>query len=271
VLLNENRGVVEGATGQAGHGHHLSDESKGKRKRSSGAGDPATDSAVNGNTRSQGIDRSVRDESRQRRDLRSAREVVAFLSQRRRKDDNLLHDRRTHQADDGKIFLDSEKSPGPMFVRLARDQLPAPDLPYPETDRRGNILAILETLDIESERGRIGSNNCSASSTSPILRAARLLPVGRGEKAGEITRALVTSPRFILLDEPSRDRPLAVADIQKNHPELKSRASGRNLDHNVRETLSVCDRAYILNEGTVLIEGLRRSSRRVRSPEVLPG
>jgi len=74
----------------------------------------------------------------------------------------------------------------------------------------------------------------------------------------EITRALVTSPRFILLDEPFAGiDPLAVADIQKIIQKLKAKGIGVVIsDHNVRETLSVCDRAYILNEGSVLIEGL---------------
>jgi lipopolysaccharide export system ATP-binding protein len=74
----------------------------------------------------------------------------------------------------------------------------------------------------------------------------------------EITRALVTSPKFILLDEPFAGiDPLAVQDIQKIIGKLKEKGIGILIsDHNVRETLSVCDRAYIVNEGTVLIEGV---------------
>ncbi|MDD5711652.1 MAG: lipopolysaccharide ABC transporter ATP-binding protein, partial [Smithellaceae bacterium] len=73
----------------------------------------------------------------------------------------------------------------------------------------------------------------------------------------EITRALVTSPQFILLDEPFAGiDPLAVADIQRIIFKLRSRGIGVIIsDHNVRETLSVCDRAYIVNEGSVLVEG----------------
>ncbi len=73
----------------------------------------------------------------------------------------------------------------------------------------------------------------------------------------EITRALVTSPRFILLDEPFAGiDPLAVADIQRIIFKLKAKGIGVIIsDHNVRETLSVCDRAYIIHAGAVLVEG----------------
>jgi lipopolysaccharide export system ATP-binding protein len=74
----------------------------------------------------------------------------------------------------------------------------------------------------------------------------------------EITRALVLSPSFILLDEPfSGIDPIAVLDIQGIIHQLKSKGIGIIItDHNVRETLGVCDRAYILNEGRILEEGI---------------
>jgi len=73
----------------------------------------------------------------------------------------------------------------------------------------------------------------------------------------EITRALVTHPKYILLDEPFAGiDPLAVADIQKIIGKLKTKGIGIIIsDHNVRETLSCCDRAYIVNEGSILVEG----------------
>jgi lipopolysaccharide export system ATP-binding protein len=73
----------------------------------------------------------------------------------------------------------------------------------------------------------------------------------------EITRALVTSPSLLLLDEPFAGiDPLAVNDIQRIIAHLKERGIGLLIsDHNVRETLKVCDRAYILNDGVILEEG----------------
>ncbi len=73
----------------------------------------------------------------------------------------------------------------------------------------------------------------------------------------EITRALVTSPKYILLDEPFAGiDPIAVQDIQRIISKLKSKGIGVVVsDHNVRETLSVCDRAYIVNEGAIMVEG----------------
>jgi lipopolysaccharide export system ATP-binding protein len=74
----------------------------------------------------------------------------------------------------------------------------------------------------------------------------------------EITRALVTAPKYILFDEPFAGiDPLAVADIAKIIGRLRSKDIGIMIsDHNVRETLSVCDRAYIVNEGKILVEGV---------------
>jgi lipopolysaccharide export system ATP-binding protein len=90
------------------------------------------------------------------------------------------------------------------------------------------------------------------------LANAKAYSLSGGERRRvEITRALVTSPQYILLDEPFAGiDPLAVTDIQKIIQKLKGKGIGVVIsDHNVRETLSVCDRAYIINEGTVLVEG----------------
>ena len=73
----------------------------------------------------------------------------------------------------------------------------------------------------------------------------------------EITRALVTAPRYFLLDEPFAGiDPIAIADIKKIIRQLQAKNIGIIIsDHNVRDTLSVCDRGYIINEGEVLVEG----------------
>jgi lipopolysaccharide export system ATP-binding protein len=121
-----------------------------------------------------------------------------------------------------------------------------------------NVMAILETLDLEpSEREERLKQLLGELDLSGLAHHMAYSLSGGERRRVEITRALVTSPRFILLDEPFAGiDPLAVADIQKIISKLKAKGIGIVIsDHNVRETLSVCDRAYILNEGVLLIEG----------------
>ncbi len=122
-----------------------------------------------------------------------------------------------------------------------------------------NILAILETLPISAEERRSVCADCSRSSASRTWRRARRMHSSGGERRRlEITRALVISPAFMLLDEPFAGiDPIAVLDIQNIVQQLKERGIGVLItDHNVRETLGICDRAYILNEGAILEEGV---------------
>jgi lipopolysaccharide export system ATP-binding protein len=166
------------------------------------------------------------------------------------------------KPDDGRIFLDSEEiTRDPMFLRARRgiNYLPQEPSVFRKLTVEENILAILETLDIESEERKNRLKQLLGELDLTDLAGSKAYSLSGGERRRvEITRALVTSPRFILLDEPFAGiDPLAVADIQKIIQKLKSKGIGVVIsDHNVRETLSVCDRAYILNEGTVLIEGL---------------
>lgn len=166
------------------------------------------------------------------------------------------------KPDGGRIFLDSEEiTRDPMFVRARKgiNYLPQEPSVFRKLTVEENILAILETLDIESEERKNRLKQLLGELDLTDLAASKAYSLSGGERRRvEITRALVTSPRFILLDEPFAGiDPLAVADIQKIIQKLKSKGIGVVIsDHNVRETLSVCDRAYILNEGTVLIEGL---------------
>ena len=166
------------------------------------------------------------------------------------------------KPDDGRIFLDSEEiTRDPMFVRARKgiNYLPQEPSVFRKLTVEENILAILETLDIESEERKNRLKQLLGELDLTDLAGSKAYSLSGGERRRvEITRALVTSPRFILLDEPFAGiDPLAVADIQKIIQKLKSKGIGVIIsDHNVRETLSVCDRAYILNEGTVLIEGL---------------
>lgn len=166
------------------------------------------------------------------------------------------------KPDGGRIFLDSEEiTRDPMFVRARKgiNYLPQEPSVFRKLTVEENILAILETLDIEGEERKNRLKQLLGELDLTDLARSKAYSLSGGERRRvEITRALVTSPRFILLDEPFAGiDPLAVADIQKIIQKLKSKGIGVVIsDHNVRETLSVCDRAYILNEGTVLIEGL---------------
>ncbi len=166
------------------------------------------------------------------------------------------------KPDDGRIYLDTEEiTRDPMYVRARKgiNYLPQEPSVFRKLTVEENISAILETLDIDREERKNRLQQLLGElDLTPLARNKAYSLSGGERRRVEITRALVTSPRFILLDEPFAGiDPLAVADIQKIIQKLKERKIGVVIsDHNVRETLSVCDRAYILNEGTVLIEGL---------------
>jgi lipopolysaccharide export system ATP-binding protein len=166
------------------------------------------------------------------------------------------------KPDGGTIYLDTEEiTRDPMYVRARKgiNYLPQEPSVFRKLTVEENILAILETLDIDGEERKDRLRQLLGELDLTNLARNKAYSLSGGERRRvEITRALVTSPRFILLDEPFAGiDPLAVADIQKIIQKLKARNIGVVIsDHNVRETLSVCDRAYILNEGTVLIEGL---------------
>ncbi|OHE22581.1 MAG: LPS export ABC transporter ATP-binding protein [Syntrophobacterales bacterium RBG_19FT_COMBO_59_10] len=168
----------------------------------------------------------------------------------------------------GTISLDGEDlSRCPMYIRARKglNYLPQEPSVFRKLTVRENIMAILETLPIEREEreerlqallGELGLTGLAENSAYSLSGGER--------RRVEITRALVTSPKYILLDEPFAGiDPLAVADIGKIIAQLKAKGIGVIIsDHNVRETLSVCDRAYIVNEGTILVEG---------TPEVIAG
>ncbi len=163
--------------------------------------------------------------------------------------------------DSGSILLDTEDiTRYPMYIRARKgiSYLPQEPSVFRKLTVRENIMAILETLDLEpSERQERLSHLLGELDLTDLAHHMAYSLSGGERRRVEITRALVTSPRFILLDEPFAGiDPLAVADIQKIISKLKAKGIGVVIsDHNVRETLSVCDRAYILNEGLVLIEG----------------
>ena len=123
-----------------------------------------------------------------------------------------------------------------------------------------NIMAILETLRLNRKERRQRCDELLNELKIAHLAKSRAYQLSGGEKRRlEITRALVTKPMFILLDEPfSGIDPIAVFEAQGIIRELRSRGLGVLLtDHNVRETLAITDRAYIMSEGKILISGTK--------------
>ena len=122
-----------------------------------------------------------------------------------------------------------------------------------------NVLAVLETLGLSVEERKLRARKLLEDLDILKLAKQKAYTLSGGERRKlEITRALVTNPAMLMLDEPfSGVDPLAVSDIQEIIIELKKRGLGIVItDHNVRETLSVVDRAYLLYEGKVLREGV---------------
>ncbi len=165
------------------------------------------------------------------------------------------------KPDRGSVILNAEDiSSYPMYRRARKgiNYLPQEPSIFRKLTVEENIRAILETLDIEkSEQDKRLIDLLKELDISHLAQNRAYSLSGGERRRVEITRALVTSPQYILLDEPFAGiDPLAVADIQSIILKLKSKEIGVVIsDHNVRETLKVCDRAYIVNEGTILIEG----------------
>ncbi|MCX5677904.1 MAG: LPS export ABC transporter ATP-binding protein [Candidatus Omnitrophica bacterium] len=123
-----------------------------------------------------------------------------------------------------------------------------------------NIMAILETLGFSPRERKRRADELLNELKITHLSKHKAYTLSGGEKRRvEITRALVTNPMFILLDEPfSGIDPIAVAECQEIIKELKSKGLGILVtDHNVRETLSITDRAYLMAEGHILISGTK--------------
>ena len=163
--------------------------------------------------------------------------------------------------DSGRVLLSDEDITGsPMYVRARRGigYLPQEPSVFRGLTVEQNILAILETLKLKrTERRRRAAELLAELNLTP-LAASRAHSLSGGERRRvEITRALVMSPAFMLLDEPFAGiDPIAVADIQAIIFHLKERGIGVLMtDHNVRETLRITDRAYIIHEGEVFRSG----------------
>jgi lipopolysaccharide export system ATP-binding protein len=160
----------------------------------------------------------------------------------------------------------------PMYLRARQgiSYLPQEPSVFRKLTVEENILAILETLQLSrEERAERLAGLLEELSIAHLAKSKAYALSGGERRRVEITRALVTAPIFMLLDEPFAGiDPLAILDIQGIVGQLKERGIGILItDHNVRETLGICDRAYILNDGAVLEEGSPQeiaSSRRAR-------
>lgn len=165
------------------------------------------------------------------------------------------------RPDGGQIFLDGKDvTSQPMYLRAREGitYLPQEASIFRKLTVEQNILAILETMGLSREERRQRLSELLGELNVGHLARNKGYSLSGGERRRvEITRALVTSPSFLLLDEPFAGiDPLAVIDIQTIVAQLKEKGIGILMsDHNVRETLKVCDRAYIVNEGTILEEG----------------
>ena len=165
------------------------------------------------------------------------------------------------KPDKGHVFLDDEDiTTYPMYLRARRGvgYLPQETSTFKKLTVKQNIMAILETLSIskleQEERADMLLDELGIKHL--MNQKANLLSGGERRRL-EITRALATNPSFILLDEPFAGiDPLAVIDIKNIIEHLKNRGIGVLIsDHNVRETLEACDKAYILNDGKIIESG----------------
>ncbi len=165
------------------------------------------------------------------------------------------------RPDKGKVLLDDEDITDlPMYQRARKGvgYLPQETSIFRKLTVKQNLMAILEILPIESaERGRRADMLLEELGIKHLAKQKANVLSGGEKRRLEISRALATNPSFILLDEPFAGiDPLAVNDIKNIIGHLKRRGIGVLIsDHNVRETLGVCDSAYILVDGQVLESG----------------
>ena len=161
----------------------------------------------------------------------------------------------------GRIFLEGQEITDlPMYqrCRLGMGYLPQESSVFRKLTVEENLLAILETMDLtEQERMARLRVLLAELDLTPLARHKAFTLSGGERRRLEITRALVTGPRYLLLDEPFTGiDPIAIGDIQEIVGQLKERGIGVLItDHNVRETLAITDRAYILYDGRILASG----------------
>ena len=165
------------------------------------------------------------------------------------------------KPDQGHVFLDDQEITDlPMYQRARNGlgYLPQESSIFRKLTVHQNVMAILETMALSKpEREERASLLLDELGIKRLSQQKASVLSGGERRRLEIARCLVTNPAFILLDEPFAGiDPLAVIDIKKIIEHLKQRNIGILIsDHNVRETLEACDKAYILNDGEVIEEG----------------
>src|SRR5215467_136584 len=163
--------------------------------------------------------------------------------------------------DSGRVELDGlDVTDDPMYIRARKGigYLPQEASIFRGLTVEQNIMAILETLDLGRAERRTRLKALLAElGLTPLARSPAYTLSGGERRRAEITRALVISPKFMLLDEPfSGIDPIAVGEIQRIIFHLKERGIGVLItDHNVRETLRITDRAYIVHDGVIFRSG----------------
>jgi lipopolysaccharide export system ATP-binding protein len=161
----------------------------------------------------------------------------------------------------GMVFLGEEEiTELPMYKRavLGISYLPQEPSIFRKLTVEENITAILEFLDLPSSEEKVRLKQLLEELGLTRLAKFKAYSLSGGERRRvELARALVNSPLFMLLDEPFAGiDPIAVCDIQNIIVKLKSKGIGILItDHNVRETLNICDRAYIIDEGRIIETG----------------
>ncbi len=167
--------------------------------------------------------------------------------------------------DTGRVLLDgNDVTDDPMYIRARKGigYLPQEASIFRGLTVEQNIMAILETLDLSGSERRTRLKALLAElGLTPLAKSPAYTLSGGERRRVEITRALVISPKFMLLDEPFAGiDPIAVTDIQKIIAHLKTRGIGVLItDHNVRETLKITDRAYIVHDGVIFKSGTPQS------------
>jgi lipopolysaccharide export system ATP-binding protein len=167
--------------------------------------------------------------------------------------------------DSGRVLLDgTDVTDDPMYVRARKGigYLPQEASIFRGLSVEDNITAILETLPLDAASRRNRRTELLAElGLTPLAKSPAYTLSGGERRRVEITRALVVSPKIMLLDEPFAGiDPIAVTDIQKIVFHLKERGIGVLItDHNVRETLRITDRAYIVHDGVIFRSGTPNS------------